>query len=550
MNPMSHVTKLYRTISILFVLSTFVGVINAAETSLSPAVEGVEIVEHANALLDLPEQDLSTLEPAVAEQLEKSRDLLDDLISKHQNNRDLADAYGELGKLYHAYELNLGAEICYRNARSLDLNQFQWTYYLAHLYLNSGRPLEALELYQQIEAVHPQPALLRTRIGETYHALNRLAEARQSYLQAFYLRPESPAILARLGELAVEEKQYRTAISFLAAALTSQPDANRLHYPLAMAYRGLHNTEQAIDHLRQRGSVGIQPYDPWIEDLDNLLQGERSYLLRGKLAYSAARYEESIEAFRTALSFNKDSARAHINLGTALMQTGNTEEAFEHQLKALALEPDNLTIHYNLGFLYMNSGKYQDAISHLERVTTSNTEDASAYLLLAQALEKNLSIEEAMEVYRKTVLLDPTIENAWLGGVRLLLQNGEYGKALGVLNQARKNLPNNGLIVHAMAKLLAASPDKSIRDGQRALPLALTVFKASPSTGHARTVAMAYAESGECSEAAKWQQRSIDALNKSNEVMKTKMQAELKHYKTSNPCNFPTDAASNDNPGP
>ncbi len=521
----------------LFVLSMVVlaTTINAAEI---PTVEinSEETAGRNGTLLDLPEQNLSSLEATVAEQLRHYRDLIDTLKVKGGDNRELADAYGELGKLYHAYELNRAAEICYTNASHLDVNQFQWSYFLAALYLHTGRPKEALEHYHQIASVHPQPALLHIRIGESYQALNRLEEARQSYLQAFYLRPEATVVLARLGELAVEEKQYRTAVAFLSTALARQPEANRLHYPLAMAYRGLDNTELAVKHLQQRGSVGIQPRDPWADGLKELLQGERSHLLRGKLAYSAGRFEESIEAFRTALAFDRDSARAHINLGTALMQTGETGEAIDHHQKALALEPDNLTALYNLGFLYLNTGRHQDAIPHLEKVISANTEDTSAHQLLAQALERSLRIEEAMDYYRKAVIIDPTAGNAWMGGVRLLLQNGEYSKALNVLNQAYENLPNNGLVVHALAKLLAASPDKSIRDGVRALPLALQVFQASPSVGHAQTVAMAYAEAGECSEAAKWQQRAIDTLNAGNEATSATLRAELERYENNQPC--------------
>jgi len=487
-------------------------------------------------LLKISGQDLSTLEPVVAEQLQLSRELVDTLVAKDEHGLELADAFGELGKLYHAYELFESAEVCYINAGRIDANQFQWSYYLAHLYNDNGRPLEALQLYQQMESIHPEPVLIRIRIGDTYQALGRLAEARQSFLQAFYLRPESSTVLARLGELAVEEKQYQTAITFLGAALASQPEANRLHYPLAMAYRGLGNTEQATNHLRQRGSVGIQPRDPWISDLKNLLQGERSYLISGKLAYSAGRFDESIEAFRTALTFNKDSASAHINLGTALSETGQTEEAMVHFLTALALEPENLTAHYNLGFLYLKTGKAGDAIPHLEKVAATSDEDANAHQLLAQALEMNLQFEEAMEVYRQTVLIEPSTENAWMGGVRLLLQNRDYTKALGVLNQAHDVLPNSGRITHALAKLLAASPDGSIRDGQKAVSLALAVFQADPTAGHAQTVAMAYAESGECGEAVKWQQRAIDALANGNEAIESRLLAELEHYQDSEPC--------------
>ena len=150
----------------------------------------------------------------------------------------------------------------------------------------------------------------------------------------------------------------------------------------------------------------------------------------------------------------------------------------------------------------------------------------------------DLQTQQAMDYYRKTVLIDPTAENAWLGGVRLLLQTEEYEKALGVVSQAHETLPNSGRIAHALAKILAAGPDRSLRDGPRALPLALTVFQADPSAGHARTVAMAYAESGECDEASKWQQRAMESLGSVDEGVKTRLQAELSHYESGEPCQY------------
>jgi len=68
--------------------------------------------------------------------------------------------------------------------------------------------------------------------------------------------------LARLGELAVVEKQYQTAVYFLTLALQRLPDANRLHYSLGLAYRGLGDKEKARAHLAKRGSVGVKTPDP------------------------------------------------------------------------------------------------------------------------------------------------------------------------------------------------------------------------------------------------------------------------------------------------
>ena len=51
---------------------------------------------------------------------------------------------------------------------------------------------------------------------------------------------------------------------------------------------------------------------------------------------------------------------------------------------------------------------------------------------------------------------------------------------------------------------------------------------------------MAYAESGECSEASKWQQRAMNSLGSADEGVKTRLQAELSHYESGEPCQYDT----------
>jgi len=50
-----------------------------------------------------------------------------------------------------------------------------------------------------------------------------------------------------------------------------------------------------------------------------------------------------------------------------------------------------------------------------------------------------------------------------------------------------------------------------VRDGGRALELALAVWNAQPAAAHAETVALALADSGRCDEAAVWQRKAIEA---------------------------------------
>ena len=43
------------------------------------------------------------------------------------------------------------------------------------------------------------------------------------------------------------------------------PEVTRLHYPLALAYRGLNDRAKAEEHLAKAGQVGLKPPDPLLD---------------------------------------------------------------------------------------------------------------------------------------------------------------------------------------------------------------------------------------------------------------------------------------------
>jgi tetratricopeptide (TPR) repeat protein len=491
----------------------------------------------------LPAPDLSVLEPEVAEQLGQARVQLQTLVDQGAAPQDLAQAYGELGKLYQAYELSAPAEAAYLRALELAPDSYDWTYYLAYLCQQQGKAEQARDYFTRAKALRPESPLEPVRLGDVLMALNQVPEAKREYLEALYLQPGATAILARLGEVALAEQRYELALSYLLPVVQQQPQADRLNYLAGMAYRGLGQQAEAKAYLAKSGPVGIEPPDPLVDDLQQLVRGERLYLLRGKLAYSAGQYEAAAEAFRQALAADHRSARASINLGTTLVRLGQTDEAISRFRQALELDPKNLTARFNLGQLLLGRDQAAEAVTLLEAVTKESPDDAEAHLSLAQAYERIGRIEGALAAYRQTARLDPAVEQAWIGGSQLLVEQGRNREALQVLEQAHEGLPSNGRIAHALARMLAGAPDPTLRDGARALPLALQVYQARPTPGHAQTLAMAYAEIGDCAEAAHWQEQAQDALLSAGPDFSGQAAAAggiLEHYRSRTPCRYPS----------
>src|SRR6185436_21020110 len=99
-------------------------------------------------------------------------------------------------------------------------------------------------------------------LGSAYLDQGRAAQAEPLFMKALSIQPSSVPVLFGLGRTALARQEYARAVEYLERALSLDPKARMIHYPLAMAYRGMGNLEQAEAHLRQRSPGDILPLDP------------------------------------------------------------------------------------------------------------------------------------------------------------------------------------------------------------------------------------------------------------------------------------------------
>jgi tetratricopeptide (TPR) repeat protein len=504
--------------------------------------------EPANAalrseLFPLIQPDLSGLDAVVEDQLRQAREEMVAAIADPTAGVDrLAAAYGTLGQLYHAYELLEAAESCYINANLLAPQNFRWIHLLADVARLEGDLEDAAARYEAAWSLQPYDFAALVRLGETYAELGRAEDAENAFKSALALSPGSPSAMAGLGHLALERRDFGDAVMYFQAALRSAPDANRLHYSLAMAYRGLGDMEAARRHLEQRGTVGVRPLDPVVDQLQVLTEGERVHLVRGRLAYASGRYQEAADEFAAAVAADPRSARSLVNLGTALGQLGDLDAAIEKYQEALAIEPDQTTAHFNLGSTLVKRQRATEAIPHLKVVLKATPYDAEAHLLLARALVASGDDWASLEHFRQAAELDPANVDAVTGGAAALVRLRQFVRAKSVLDAGHKRIPDSGEIAFALARLLAACPDAQVRDGELALELAQAIYTARPNPRHAQLVAQALAELDQCGDAAMWQQKVVDAAieDGATEFLEA-LNADLDRYRGDSPCRMPVE---------
>ena len=471
----------------------------------------------------MPLPRLDDLETAVLDQIRAAQQASMSTMAKKGSARDLAEAYGSLGRLYHAYEFFDSAEPAYINASRLAPTDGRWFHLLGYLYEQTGRLEDAASTFEAALRVEPTDRTVTVHLGDVYLGLNRLREAREQFQS---VQEVFPAVSRRgLGEVALRDGRYSEAVGHFRAVLDRVPQATTVHYSLAMAYRGLGRLDEARSHLERRGSNGIRAADPVVDSLQTLVRGERALVMQGRRAYDAGQFQDAANAFKKALAAAPASVTARINLGSTLSQLGDSAGAVEQFKAALDLESDNVAARKGLGLLLAGQRSDADAVPHLRVAFTREPDDADVSAELIGALVRLGRADDTIDVLTNASPYRPDDEAAGLGVSIVLADRGRYREAIDLLEDAHRRFPERAPTATTLARLLASSPDVSLRDGTRALDLATQVYKAKPLPVYGETIALALAELGRCEEAADWMRR---AVTEAERVKDTQEAARLK----------------------
>ena len=506
--------------------------------SAQPQAQQDFLAPPRNNLVPFHWPDLMNLEPGVREHLATVRKILSAGVKDQAaSEAKLAELYGEAGRIYHAYSLNFPARECYENASRLAPKDFRWLYLLAKLDQVEGKANDAIRRYQAASALNPEYAPVAVNLGLIYLDLNSPENAETSFRKALAIESTNPAALYGLGQLALSQRRFADAVSYFNKALTQVPDANRVHYSLGLAYRGLGDLAQAELHLAKRGTVGIRVVDPLVDQLADLVESERLHLVRGRAALEAKRFQDAVAEFRAAIAAKPGSISPHLNLGAALLQMNDLTGATAEFETALRIDSTNENARFNLAIIQGKQMQHTQAVASLQTLLKINPEDVGARLFLAQELLQLGRREEALAEFARVSQTDPDNEEALLEEVRLLEQLKNYKQALDELERAHKLYPQKTRTSALLAYTLATSPRFDFRQGQRALDLAQRVYETTGLPQDGAIVALALAELGRCTEAAAWQRRMIAIADKQGQSKLTaSLTTDLKLFEATQNC--------------
>ena len=117
--------------------------------------------------------------------------------------------------------------------------------------------------------------------------------------------------------------------------------------------------------------------------------------------------DEARAAYRKAIELDPNCPSAHFNLAVSFVQAGNFEEAESHYRQALPRRPTAET-HNGLGYALARQDRTDEAVAEFRKAIDVDPKFTPAYNNLADSLAQQGKLEEAENVYKRSLAEKPS----------------------------------------------------------------------------------------------------------------------------------------------
>lgn len=373
---------------------------------------------------------------------------------------------------------------------------------------------EAIRLAEKDVVVKVEALRLRAGLRKD------LEDTLKDYSQAIGLAPRDANLLRSRGEIYLRRNQADKALADFDAAIKLGEDDFTIH----------DNRGQALEALKRypeaRDSYGLAVA---------ALPGVAYPLMRrAAVCAMAGDHEQVLADTSQVLAIDPAEPLSLMLRAGSLAQLERFQEALSCASQALALQPDSTYVITLWAFITEQLGKSQEAIEELERRVKARPDDSTAWLQLGLIYGGKRRWGKAVDAFGAAIELGQFRGFAFQRRGDIYLNLAMRKEARADYEESLKFDPENRGVLNNLAWILATAPEQELRDGSKALELAL---KASELTDFQQahvlsTLAAAYAETGDMQAAREWSQKAVDAADFS---LKDQLRKELACYEQGRP---------------
>lgn len=158
---------------------------------------------------------------------------------------------------------------------------------------------------------------------------------------------------------------------------------------------------------------------------------------------SAGEYNDAINAFSKALSYESDNGEILFDIGSVYLLQERLKKCIEYYNRAEEVGFDNVRLYINLAAIYNALGDQQMELRNYTKAINKNPLIGDLYMKKAMLLIEMERIEAALDVLDDMRRLFPDAFEGYDLTARAYLTQGDVKKALNVLENGIKKFPND-----------------------------------------------------------------------------------------------------------
>lgn len=171
---------------------------------------------------------------------------------------------------------------------------------------------------------------------------------------------------------------------------------------------------------------------------------ELEHMRRASIFEKQGDISSAIIEYKNTLKINTANFEARWALGNLQLAISNWPSAEKELRSALNISPGNKKVQLSLARALLQQEKYEDTLSIINENQYQETPlYAKALLVRGKALTGMLQIEEAQNIYKKVIEIEPGNVKATLGLARINIDLNEWGRAQALINSILDILPDN-----------------------------------------------------------------------------------------------------------
>ena len=259
--------------------------------------------------------------------------------------------------------------------------------------LERGDLAEALIRFTAAAADSPDHIGVQLGLGETLQALERPAEAEETYRRLVEQHPKNVPARLRLGRIVRGRGDLTEALTHFKAAAAADPEKPAVQLELASVL-------EALDRRREAETV-------YRRIIEREPEHSPARARLGRMALDRREWVAALTHFEAASAKDSDNLSIQLGMGSALEELEHRTEAETVYRRVIERDRENFPARARLGRMDLARREWDAALTHFEVAAAKDPSALAVQLGMGAALENLDRGPEAESVYRRVIELDP-----------------------------------------------------------------------------------------------------------------------------------------------